>query len=211
MARVIKVSGGALAPADAQAAADAAKACRIVAFPTDTVYGIGSTGLVKAASRRIYQIKQRPSLKPLPVLVHSLSAARRWVEFTPQAESLARRFWPGALTLVLKPTQEGRLLTFPEYQTVAIRVPACPPLLQVIELSGIPWVSTSANMSGEPSLADAGSVARELGDQVDVIIDGGAAPGVESTIVDATSSPVRVLREGALKSADVLAAAEASA
>lgn len=207
MARVIKVSEGALAPAEAQAAADAAKACRIVAFPTDTVYGIGSSGLVKAASRRIYQIKQRPALKPLPILVHSLSAARRWVEFTPQAETLARRFWPGALTLVLKPTQEGRLLTFPEYQTVAIRVPACPPLLQVIELSGIPWVSTSANMSGEPSLADAQSVERELGSQVDVIIDGGAAPGVESTIVDATAVPVRILREGAVKASEIVEAA----
>lgn len=199
MAEILRPSvNGFLPPEAAKKAADAVTSCRVVAFPTDTVYGIGSTGLVKAAARRIYQIKGRSALKPLPILVHSASATRKWVQWTPQAERLAGLFWPGALTLVLKPTTEGRLLTFAEYQTVAIRVPNHPLLLDLIKISGVPWASTSANLSGRPALNDAASVARELGDRLDCIIDGATTPGLESTIVDASAEPARILRQGAV-------------
>jgi L-threonylcarbamoyladenylate synthase len=205
--QVVKISSsGALAPEDASRVAAAAKSCKIIAFPTDTVYGLGSTGLIKAAARRIYQIKGRPSLKPLPVLVESAQAAKKWVEWTPAAELLARAFWPGALTLVLKPTAEGRLLTFAEYQTVAIRVPNLPVLQSLIGASGVPWVSTSANLSGSPSLTDGDAVVRQFTGIVDYIVDGGSAPGVESSLVDATQVPVRVLREGMISSEKILEA-----
>jgi L-threonylcarbamoyladenylate synthase len=208
---IVRVPPGAELPEDAlKKIASAAKGCKIIAFPTDTVYGLGSTGLVKAASRRIYQIKQRSNLKPLPILVHSTAAAARWVQMTPAADLLSNKFWPGGLTLVLRPTQEGRLLTFPEYQTLAIRVPNHPLLLKLIETSGVPWVSTSANISGSPALTDGPPVIAQFEGIVDTIIDAGPAGGVESTIVDATGTPVRVLREGTLSTQRVLEALKAS-
>jgi L-threonylcarbamoyladenylate synthase len=209
---VVRVPAGAVLPDEVVSKiAEAAKACKIIAFPTDTVYGLGSTGLIKAAARRIYQIKQRSSLKPLPILVHSAKAASRWVEFTPSAEALARRFWPGALTLILRPTAEGRLLTFPEYQTLAIRTPGHPLLLKIIEASDIPWASTSANISGAASLLDGEEVVRQFEGLVDVIIDAGRLGGLESTIVDASSAPVRVLREAAVPARAVLEALKQAA
>lgn len=208
---IVRVPAGAQLPDDAvQKIAQAAKACKIIAFPTDTVYGLGSTGLVKAASRRIYQIKQRSNLKPLPILVHSKAAAARWVQMTPAAELLANKFWPGGLTLVLRPTQEGRLLTFPEYQTLAIRVPNHPLLLKLIETSGVPWVSTSANISGSPALTDGPAVISLFEGIVDTIIDAGPSGGVESSIVDATGLPVRVTREGSLPAQRILEALKTS-
>lgn len=201
---VLKAEGGTLPPEDIQRLAAAAKACKIIAFPTDTVYGVGSTGLVKAAARRIYQIKGRPTLKPLPVFVASADAAKTWADWTPPADALARKFWPGALTLVLRHTEQGRLLTFAEYQTVALRVPNQPLLLSLLAASGVPWVQTSANLSGSPALNDPAEVIRQFDGLVDYIIDAGPTPGVESTIVDASALPVRVLREGALPQARVL-------
>ena len=209
---IVRVPSGAALPDEVIAkVAQAAKGCKIIAFPTDTVYGLGSTGLIKAAARRIYQIKQRSNLKPLPILVHSKAAAAKWVEMTPAAELLASRFWPGGLTLVLRPTQEGRLLTFPEYQTLAIRVPNHPLLLKLIEASGVPWVATSANISGSPSLHDGEAVIKQFDGVVDVIIDAGSAAGAESTIVDASGTPARVMREGALSSRVILEALKLAA
>ena len=209
---IVRVPDGASLPAEALAKiAAAAKACKIIAFPTDTVYGLGSTALIKAASRRIYQIKQRPNIKPLPILVHSKAAAARWVEMTPAAEALAKKFWPGGLTLVLRPTAEGRLLTFPEYQTLAIRVPNHPLLLRLIEASGVPWVATSANISGTPSLQDGAAVLSQFDGVVDYVIDAGKAGGAESSIVDASSTPVRVLREGSLPAKVLLEAVNQTA
>ncbi len=205
--QVVILAQGEELPADVVAKiAAAAKSCKIIAFPTDTVYGLGSTGLIKAAARRIYQIKGRPTLKPLPILVQSADAAKRWVEWTPAAELLARNFWPGALTLILKPTQEGRLLTFAEYQTVAIRVPKHPALQRLIEASGVPWVSTSANTSGSPALTEGSAVVRQFTGLVDYIVDAGPAAGVESTIVDATRLPVRIIREGMISADAVMEA-----
>ncbi|MHB2026354.1 MAG: L-threonylcarbamoyladenylate synthase [Elusimicrobiota bacterium] len=179
--------------------AKAAKSCKIIAFPTDTVYGLGSTGLIKAAGRRIYQIKGRPAVKPLPVFVKSAEAAKRWVEWTPLAEALAKKFWPGALTLVLRPTKEGRLLTFPEYQTVAVRAPNHPLLLRLLELSDVPWASTSANISGSPALVDGEAVAAQFDGIVDYVLCAEKTPGIESTIVDSTGAAPRITRQGAIE------------
>ncbi|MEK7858946.1 MAG: L-threonylcarbamoyladenylate synthase [Elusimicrobiota bacterium] len=208
MSEIIKVApGDALPPETLQRVAAAAKGCKIICFPTDTVYGLGSTGLIKAAARRIYQIKDRSTLKPLPILVCSTAEARKWAEWTPAAELLARAFWPGPLTLVLRPTADGRLLTFAEYQTIAIRVPGLPLLSALLQASGVPWVSTSANTAGKPALTEGAAVTEQFKDQVDFIIDAGSCPGgVESTLVDASGEPVRIVREGAVPSAAILAA-----
>lgn len=207
MSLIIKLENGAsLSDEQVKQVAAAVKGCKILAFPTDTVYGLGSTGLVKAAARRMYQIKERPNLKPFPIFVHSAEAAKKWAEWTPGAEALAKKFWPGSVTLVMRPTAEGRLLTFGEYQTVAFRVPNHPVLLKLLEASGVPWVQTSANRSGQPSLVDGAEVVKSFDGIADVIIDAGKAPGIESTIVDVTGAVPRVMREGAVKAADILAA-----
>lgn len=181
---------------DSARAAALGKGCKLVAFPTECSYAVGSTGLIKAATRRVLQVKERSTLKPLAVLVHSVEAAKNWVEWTPLADKLAAKFWPGPLLLLLKPTAQGRLLTFPEYPTVAIRVPGDAAARAMIEASGVPWVYTSANKSGQPPKLTAAEVSAELGGQIDAIVDGGAAPSGDPTIVDATGDTPRVTKVG---------------
>lgn len=195
--------------ADSARAGSLGKGCKLVAFPTECSYAVGSTGLIKAATRRVLQVKERSTLKPLAVLVHSVEAAKTWVEWTPLAEKLAAKFWPGPLLLLLKPTAQGRLLTFPEYPTVAIRVPGDAAARAMIEASGVPWVYTSANKTGQTPKLTASDVAAELGAQVDAIVDGGAAPAGDPTIVDAAGDKARVTKVG-LISAEAIAEALAA-
>lgn len=185
-----------LSDADAAKAGAAAKGCRLVAFPTESSYALGSTGLIKAATRRLLQVKERPALKPLPVMVASAEEAKKWVEWTPLADALASALWPGSVALLLKPTAQGRLLTFPEYPNVAIRVPSHPAARALLAASGVPWVYTSANKSGQPPLTDAAAVAAALGAEIDLIVDGGTVPSGEATVVDATGDAPRIVRQG---------------
>ena len=194
---------GTLSPADAAKAGAAGKACKLVSFPTESSYAVGSTGLIKAATRRVLQVKERSTLKPLAVLVHSTEAAKAWVQWTPVAEALAAKFWPGPLLLLLKPTSQGRLLTFPEYPTVAIRVPGHPAARALIEASGVPWVYTSANKSGKPAKLDAAGVQAELGADIDLIIDGGPCPSGDPTVVDATGDKPRVTKAGLISAESI--------
>ncbi|MBI4422132.1 MAG: threonylcarbamoyl-AMP synthase [Elusimicrobia bacterium] len=199
--------GQPLAGPDLEAVAEAARQGKPVAFPTDTVYGIGCAGMSQEGVRRICQLKGRDALKPLPILIDSKEAVRRWVEWTPAAEALASRYWPGPLTLVLKPTKEGRLLTSQEFPTLAIRVPAHPVALALLRACGVPLAVTSANLSGRPALAWGAEVARALGGQVEYVVDGGRVSGTESTVADVSGGPIRVLREGALSLPQLVAAA----
>lgn len=197
---------GILSLEGAAKAGAAGKGCKLVAFPTESSYAVGSTGLIKAATRRVLQVKERSTLKPLAVMVHSIEAAKALVEWTPLASALAAKFWPGPLLLLLKPTASGRLLTFPEYPTVAIRVPAHPAARAIIEASGVPWVYTSANKSGRPAQFDAAGVAAELGAQIDMILDGGAVPGGDPTLVDATGDRPRVTKVGLISAEAIMGA-----
>lgn len=200
MPEILKTSpDGSLSPADAAKAGAAAKGCRIVAFPTESGYALGSTGLIKAATRRLLQIKERSTLKPLPVLVASVEEAKKWVEWTPLAERLAAQLWPGPAALLLKPTAQGRLLTFPEYPTVAVRVASHPAAAALVAASGVPWVFTSANKSGSPTLTDPAAVAAGIGAEADLVVDGGPAPAGDMTIVDASGETPRVVRQGLAK------------
>ncbi|HAH05521.1 MAG TPA: threonylcarbamoyl-AMP synthase [Elusimicrobia bacterium] len=204
MTRVFRLPPGASLPEpDLQEVARAVREARLVAFPTDTVYGLGTTALIRAAVRRIYDVKRRDSMKPLPILVHSSSEARRWACWTPAAETLARRFWPGPLTLALRPTKEGRALTFAEFPLVAFRVPDHPLLLSLLKASGVPWASSSANRSGMPELCEGESVAAEFDGAVDFVIASGRSGGTVSTVVDASGEKPLVLREGALSREDI--------
>ncbi|MBI4676474.1 MAG: threonylcarbamoyl-AMP synthase [Elusimicrobia bacterium] len=205
MTTIIRIPPNGKIPDDAaRLVAAGVKDCKIVAFPTDTVYGLGSTGMVKAVTRRIFQLKGRDSDKPLPILLPSTQSAAQWVEWSPAAETLAGRFWPGALTMILKATHEGRILTFPEYKTLAVRVPAHPVILRLLEESGVPWASTSANASQAPPLADGAAVVKRFDGLVDFIVDAGPVPGTESTIADLSGDKARVLREGAVAAREVL-------
>ena len=204
MPEILKTAAdGNLSAADASRAGLAGKGCKTVAFPTESAYALGSTGLIKAATRRLLQIKERSTLKPLPVMVHSIEEAKKWVEWTPLAEALAAKLWPGAVALLLKPSAQGRLLTFPEYPTVAIRVPSHPAALAILAASGVPWVYTSANKSGQAPLADFAGVNTALGAELDFLVDAGMTASGEATIVDATGVKPRVTKAG-LVSAEMI-------
>jgi L-threonylcarbamoyladenylate synthase len=207
MPEIIKTAAdGTLSEADAKRAGLAGKGCKTVAFPTESSYALGSTGLIKAATRRLLQIKERSTLKPLPVMVHSIEEAKKWVEWTPLADALAAKLWPGAVALLLKPTAQGRLLTFPEYPNVAIRVPSHPATRAMLEASGVPWVYTSANKSGQAPFADFAAMNAALGAELDFLVDGGTVAAGEATIVDATGAKARVTKVGLVSAEMVLGA-----
>lgn len=197
---------GTLSPENAARAGAAGKGTKLVAFPTESSYAVGSTGLIKSATRRVLQVKERSTLKPLAVMVHSTDAAKAWVEWTPLAEALAAKFWPGPLLLLLKPSAQGRLLTFPEYPTVAIRVPSHPAARAMIAASGVPWVYTSANKSAQPPKLDPAAVLAELGPDLDLLIDGGSVPAGDATIVDATGDKPRVTKVGLISAEAIMGA-----
>jgi L-threonylcarbamoyladenylate synthase len=171
----------------------------LVAFPTETVYGLGGNALSDAAVASIYAAKGRPAFNPLIVHVASIEAARKYVQWNDAAQSLAEKFWPGPLTLVL-PRVEGcglSLLASAGLDSVAIRVPAHPVALALLEKSGLPLAAPSANRSGRISPTLAGHVTQELGDKVKIVLDGGACRvGIESTIVDLSGEAASILRHG---------------
>jgi len=163
------------------------KAGGIVAFPTDTVYGLGADALNDKAVERIYAVKKRPRHLPLPLLIGDMSQLSTIAAPVPEvALFLAKHFWPGGLTLILP-----KAASLPAYltnqSTIAVRVPDHPVPLALIQGLGRPVIGTSANISGKPSTLTVNQVKQQLGDEVDLIIDGGKCPsGNESTIVDVT-------------------------
>ncbi len=170
----------------------------LVAFPTDTVYGLGACANLAPAVERIYVVKQRPRNIALPLLLAHTSQIGEVAYPVPEiAWLLARNFLPGALTLVLHKSSSVPDTVTSGATTVAVRVPAHPVPVALIEGVGAPIVGTSANLSGQPSLLTADEVRAQLGNKIDLIIDGGRCPGGrESTIVDVTGETPVVLREG---------------
>jgi len=172
---------------------------RLVAFPTETVYGLGGDAASDRAVAAIYAAKRRPQHNPLIVHVATLAAARRLAWFDSRAERLARMFWPGPLTLVLKRRPGARLSRHvsPGLNSVALRIPADPVALALIRKSRRAIAAPSANSSGRVSPTQARHVRQSLGGRVSLIIDGGACPvGLESTVIDLTGKNARLLRPG---------------
>jgi L-threonylcarbamoyladenylate synthase len=173
----------------------------LVAFPTETVYGLGARADDSDAVRRIFAAKGRPPGNPLIVHVASADAGRAVAEAWPEAaERLAEAFWPGPLTLVVT-RRRGAVVdeVAAGGPTVALRVPAHPVALALLEAAGLPIAAPSANRSSAISPTTADHVEKSLGDRVDVILDGGPTGfGIESTIVDVTRSPAVLLRHGAV-------------
>jgi len=172
----------------------------IVAFPTDTVYGLGAGISIEYAVERVYQVKKRPRSMPLPLLLTDVSQISEVAQPVPEVTwLLAEKFLPGALTLVLPKSQSVPDIITGKDKTVAIRIPAHPVPIALVQGLGTPIVGTSANLSGQPSSLTAEEVYAQLGDRVDLIIDGGRCPGGrESTIVDLTGETPLILREGAI-------------
>ncbi|BBK30025.1 threonylcarbamoyl-AMP synthase [Allostella humosa] len=174
---------------------------RLVAFPTETVYGLGGDASSDAAVARIFQAKGRPRFNPLIAHVHDLAAARRIARLDARAEAVAKRFWPGPLTLVLPRRPEGAvsLLATAGLDTVAVRIPAHPVALALLEAAGRPVAGPSANPSGGVSPTTARHVADGLGQAVAMILDGGdCRVGVESTVLDLSGEAPTLLRPGGL-------------
>jgi len=170
----------------------------LVAFPTETVYGLGANALDAAAVARIYAAKGRPSYNPLIVHVRDASAvdsvAREWPD---AAAQLARAFWPGPLTIVLRKREHVPDAVTAGLDTVGVRVPSHPIAHALLSTADVPIAAPSANRSTALSPTQAKHVARSLGDSVDLIIDGGPTQvGIESTVIDVTGTVPVLLRPG---------------
>lgn len=177
----------------------------LVAFPTETVYGLGANALDAAAVARIFEVKGRPSTSPLIVHVDSVDMARRLAAAWPvMAEELAARYWPGPLTLVLPKRLEVPGIVTASLATVGIRMPAHPLALELIRAAGVPIAAPSANRFTGLSPTTAEHVRRSLGAAVDLILDGGACTvGIESTVVSLAGGAPVLLRPGGISSAQI--------
>jgi L-threonylcarbamoyladenylate synthase len=202
-------TAGSALPALLAEPAAALAAGGLVAFPTETVYGLGADALSARAVERIFAAKGRPADNPL--IVHLPDAG--WVDrvargLPPLAARLADACWPGPLTLVLDARPGVPGATTAGLSTVAVRVPDHPLARALIRLAGTPVAAPSANLSGRPSPTTAAHVEADLGDRIDWVVDGGpCAVGIESTVVDARGPAPVVLREGAVTREDLEAVA----
>jgi L-threonylcarbamoyladenylate synthase len=180
----------------------------VIAFPTDTVYGLGADAFNTDAVGRIYDIKKRPRHLPLPLLIGDIKQLDILAEpLSEIALFLAKHFWPGGLTLVLP--KAANLPGYLGNTSIAVRVPAHPVCLALIQGINNPIIGTSANVSGEPSALTAGEVKQQLGNEVDLVINGGRCPGGgESTVVDVTGGEVVIVRQGIIPGKEIKRAAE---
>lgn len=196
-----------------QEAAAALKRGQLVAFPTETVYGLGADAENPDAVAKIYAVKQRPTDHPLIVHIADKEAAREWAAEMPQyALQLADAFWPGPMTLILKRSSLAKDLITGGQMSVGLRVPNHPVALELLkifsELGGKGVAAPSANLFGRVSPTSADAVRSELGSKLndgDLILDGGnSAVGIESTIIDCTQSRPRILRPGAISAEQIM-------
>jgi L-threonylcarbamoyladenylate synthase len=176
-------------------AAKVVKGGGVIAFPTDTVYGLGCDPFNESAVRRLFDIKDRVS-KAIPVLCKDKTAAHGLVELNTRATELAEKHWPGALTIVAPLKVKVPELLDQASGWLGVRVPAGSECLALLRVVGGYLTGTSANISGKPSCRSAGEVRRSLGERVDLILDGGTLDAPESTVVKIDGEDVEVLRRG---------------
>lgn len=185
-------------PAAIQRAAAILQAGGIVAYPTDTVYGLGANVFLPGALEKVVAAKRRPEEKHLPALIGAQAQLKELVtSIPPDAERLMAAFWPGALTIVLP--KQPQLSPLLGDTTLGARQPDHPVIGALLAAAGVPITGTSANRSGYPSATTAQEAWEQLGAAVDLILDGGPArSSTPSTVIDCTVRPARILREGAL-------------
>lgn len=177
----------------------------LVAVPTETVYGLAGNGLDEKAVAEIYEVKGRPEVKPLSLMVHDAASMERYCEnVPPQAYTLAKKFWPGPLTIVMKAKPCVPEIVRAGGETVGLRCPDHPLTLELLEKSGVPFAAPSANPSGEPSPKNADSVLKYFDGKIDAVLDGGECGiGCESTLIDLSRTPYRIPRQGALPADEI--------
>jgi len=178
----------------------------LVAFPTETVYGLGANALDGKAVAGIFAAKNRPAINPVIVHVARREDAAKYVEVDARARGLMQEFWPGPLTMILPKKKDGGIsdLVSAGLDTIAIRMPNHPVALSIIEKAGVPIAAPSANASGEPSATTPRHVQESLGDRVPMIVAGGAcAVGLESTVLDLSGDVPVIVRPGAVTAEDL--------
>lgn len=198
VARILPISAEHPEPERLAEAAAILRGGGLVAFPTETVYGLGANALDRRAVARIYSIKGRPAFNPVIAHVASVEQARTLAATWPRlADQLAAAFWPGPLTLVVPKAAIVPDIVTAGAETIAIRVPAHPVALALIREAGVPLAAPSANRSTAVSPTTAEHVAKGLGGRVDLILDAGPTTvGIESTVLDLTGPRPRILRPG---------------
>ena len=207
MAEILPTHAPELFQAAVRRAAELLRAGETVALPTETVYGLAANAWDSRAVERIFQVKGRPAHNPIIVHVASLELAKRCVAGWPAlADRLAKAFWPGPLTLVLPRAKGIPSVVTAGGPTVGVRWPSHPFIQAVITECGFPLAAPSANLSNRLSPTNAAHVSRQLGDKVQLIVDGGPAQvGIESTVLDISVSPPRLLRPGMIHEQALLA------
>jgi L-threonylcarbamoyladenylate synthase len=171
----------------------------VIAFPTDTLYGVGARAADPAAVARLYQVKRRPFAQPMVWLVTGQDQVERFAVVSLAAAELMARFWPGPLTLVLPAS------TATNGPTIAVRAPDHDVALALLTALAEPIASSSANPAGQSPPIDADQVIASLGNELDIVLDGGrCAIGQPSTILDLTGATPRVLRQGAIPSSELI-------
>jgi len=198
--KILKINSQKIDLAKVKIAAEEIKKGKLVAFPTETVYGLGADALNKKAVAKIFQSKERPFNDPLIVHIADIKELHRLSrQVPPIALKLAKAFWPGPLTLVLKKSELVPGIVTADLDTVAVRMPANNIALNLIREAKTPIAAPSANLFGRTSPTTAQHVADDLCGKIEMIIDGGKTKvGVESTVLDVTVEPVRVLRAGGI-------------
>jgi L-threonylcarbamoyladenylate synthase len=172
----------------------------IIIYPTETLYGLGANPFDLAAVERLYKLKGREAGKPIPFLIKDQEMLDTLVaDVPPIGRQLMEQYWPGPLTLIFRAKEGLPPPVRGEAGTIGVRISAHPIARLIVEAIAVPLTSTSANPAGEQDLSDAQSIADILGDQVDLVIDGGKVAGQGSTVVDLTTTPPTVVRPGMIE------------
>ncbi len=203
-ARTLRINGEQPEPHLIDEAVDTLLGGGLVAYPTDTLHGLGCDATNADAVARLCAVKGRSTRAPLPVIINQRAALRHLVtDLAAETEALLDRFWPGALTVIF-PCRGRGLSAVAHAGTLGVRIPDAPVALMLARGLCRPIVATSANRGGEPPLASASAIAEVLGDELDLILDTGAALGdTASTVLDLAHSPPRIVREGAVATTQI--------
>jgi len=186
-----------------QTAAQTVKKGGVIVYPTDTVYGLGCNPFDQEAVTRIFKIKGERT-KPLPILASNINEVEKIAHVTEKTQKLAKKFWPGPLTMVLLKKPLLPEIVTCKLDSVAMRVPNHDVALELIRLSGGLLIGTSANKTGEKPPRTASEAVEQIGEEVDLILDGGPTPlGASSTIIDLTTETPRILRHGPIRIEDI--------
>ena len=204
---MVKINSETPEPSLIRYAADQIRSGQVLGMPTDTFYGLAVDPFNLRAVDRVYEIKSRSRHKPLSLLIEDVDQAEHLANTLPdEFYALAKKFWPGPLTIIVKAASRLPLKVTANTGNVALRVPNANIPLEVIKAAGIPITATSANLSGESECTSAEAVRDQLGIRIPIIVDGGSSPReIASTIVDLTDEEARwkILREGAIAAQEI--------